>query len=345
MKKFRGGFRLVFPILSLFIISIPSLAGEPRYVLKMGTLAPEGSTWMNMWKGVTNFIMKKTGGEVKFITYPGGVMGDEPDMVRKLKLGQLQLGGFTVNGIYMIAPEMLVLELPFLFEDYGEVNYLRKKMLERFNEFFVKRGFVLLAWIDQGMIKMYTKNKVENLEQLRAQKMWVWGGEPVAIETFKAWGINPTPTSVPEALSALQTGLVNAIYTSPLACVALQWYTQIKYVIDLDIRYEPAVVVELKSVYDSMPKEYNALVSEAMDLFLDDFINEVQQSNARALTGMYDNGIQLVKWDESEVKKLKELSKRVWDSLADKLYPRSLLDEILKNLEEYRKNKKRGVAQ
>lgn len=345
MLRFKKGSFLFTLFFVSFLVIGSSFAKEPRYVLKMGTLAPEGSTWMSMWEVIAKFISKRTNGDIKFVTYSGGVMGDEPDMVRKLKLGQLHLGGFTVNGIKMIAPEMLVLELPFLFEDYGEVNYLRKKMLKRFNEFFVKRGFVLLAWIDQGFIKMYTKNRVETLDELKAQKLWVWGGELVAIETFKAWGINPIPTAVPEALSSLQAGLINAIYTSPLACVALQWYTQIKYVIDIDIRYEPAIVVELKSVYDSLPSEYNALVEEAMELYLMDFIREIQQANVRALTGMYEQGIQLVKWKESEVQRLRELSKKVWYSLADNLYPRSLLDEILKYLDEYRKNKKRGVKQ
>jgi len=317
------------------------LFSQPRYVVKMGTLAPEGSTWMNMWKGVSKWVEEKTKGDIKFITYPGGVMGDEPDMVRKLKLDQLQMGGFTVNGIYMIAPEMLVLELPFLFRNYGEVNYVRKKLFDRFNEFFLKRGFVLIAWIDQGLIRMYTKERVENLEQLRKQKMWVWAGEPVAIQTFKAWGINPIPSSVPEALSSLQTGLVNAIYTSPLACVALQWYTQIKYVIDLDIRYEPAVVVENKSMYDKTPEEYQKIVREAMDIFLEDFLREIQQANVKSLVGMYEHGIKPVKWSEEEVKKLEELSRKVWDDLADKLYPRELLEEVIKTIEEYRREVKK----
>jgi TRAP-type C4-dicarboxylate transport system substrate-binding protein len=314
---------------------------QPKYVIKMGTLAPEGSTWMNMWKGVSKWVEEKTKGDIKFVTYPGGVMGDEPDMVRKLKLDQLQMGGFTVNGIYMIAPEMLVLELPFLFRDYGEVNYVRKKLFDRFNEFFLKRGFVLIAWIDQGLIRMYTKERVENLEQLRKQKMWVWAGEPVAIQTFKAWGVNPIPSSVPEALSSLQTGLVNAIYTSPLACVALQWYTQIKYIIDLDIRYEPAVVVENKSTYDKTPKEYQKYVREAMEIFLDDFLREIQQSNVKSLVGMYEQGIKPVKWSEDEVKKLEELSRKVWYDLADKLYPRELLEEVIKTIEEYRREVKK----
>ncbi len=314
---------------------------QPRYVIKMGTLAPEGSTWMNMWKAVTNWVAEKTKGHLKFITYPGGVMGDEPDMVRKLKLDQLQMGGFTVNGISMIAPEMLVLELPFLFRNYGEINYVRKKLFERFNEFFLKRGFVLIGWIDQGLIKMYTKERVENLEELRKQKMWVWSGEPVAIQTFKAWGINPIPSSVPEALPSLQTGLINAIYTSPLACVALQWYTQIKYIIDLDIRYEPAVVVENKTMYDKTPEEYQKIVKEAMEIFLEDFVKEIQQSNARSIAGMYEHGIKPVKWSDEEVKKLEELSKKVWDELADKLYPRDLLNEVIKTIEEYRREVKK----
>jgi TRAP-type C4-dicarboxylate transport system substrate-binding protein len=188
---------------------------------------------------------------------------------------------------------------------------------------------------------MYTKERVENLEQLRKQKMWVWAGEPVAIQTFKAWGVNPIPSSVPEALSSLQTGLVNAIYTSPLACVALQWYTQIKYIIDLDIRYEPAVVVENKSTYDKTPKEYQKYVRDAMEIFLDDFLREIQQSNIRSLVGMYEQGIKPVKWSEEEVKKLEEFSRKVWDDLADKLYPRELLEEVIKTIEEYRREVKK----
>lgn len=333
----RKGVTGVF--LLTFLFAFPSFS-QPKHVIKMATLAPEGSTWINMWKEVTKWIEEKAKGEIKFITYAGGVMGDEPDMVRKLKLNQLQMGGFTVNGIYMIAPEMLVLELPFLFRDYDEVNYVRKKLFSRFNDFFLKRGFVLIAWIDQGLIRMYTKERVENLEQLKKQKMWVWAGEPVAIETFKAWGINPIPSSVPEALPSLQTGLINAIYTSPLACVALQWYTQINYVIDFNIRYEPAVIVENKSAYDKM-LPYQKYVEESMKMFLEDFLREIQQANERSLVGMYEEGIKPLKWDEEEKKKLMDLSRKVWDELAGKLYPKELLEEVINTIEEYRREVKR----
>jgi len=327
----------------IFFSGIKEIYPEAKVIYKMGTLAPEGSSWLETWYKIVKDIEESSNGKISIKTYPGGIMGDEPDMVRKLRLGQLQIGGFTVNGIYATAPEMLVLELPFLFEDYDEIDYVREKMFTKFKKIFEEKGYILLAWLDQGLIKIYTKRATSSFEDLKKQKMWVWAGEPVAIETFKVLGIPTISTPVPEVLSSLQTGLVDAIYTSPLACVALQWYTQINYILDVDMRYEPAVVIENKKAWDETPKEMRGLVEKANEKYIKDFIKQVRREQMVSIKGMLDYGVKIQKLKGEEIEMIKENSRLAWYNLAGKLYPKELLDEVIRYIDEYRKIKRGGT--
>ncbi|MBI2890441.1 MAG: TRAP transporter substrate-binding protein DctP [Nitrospirae bacterium] len=270
-------------------------AAEGQIVLKVGTLAPKGSTWERVFAETLNDINRATNGRLKFLMYAGGVLGDEEDMVRKIRIGQLDGGGFTVLGAEEIAAETSILELPFFFDSLEQVDRLRSFMEEELGKLYASRGFVLLSLVDQaGFIQMYSKEKVASLADLKSRKPWVWAGNRVHYETYKAMGIEPNPLAVPDVLQGLQTGLINVVTTTPLACVALQWYTQINYVLKVDLRYEPGVIVLAKKTWDSLPAEYRELIMHLSKQYQPKLIDTARRDDQTALGGMRKKGIQIV---------------------------------------------------
>jgi TRAP-type C4-dicarboxylate transport system substrate-binding protein len=333
----------LFIIIFTIIFYIPLSAQEekkPEFVYKLGTLAPEGSVWMERLREIMGEIDVLTNGRVKTLFYPGGVMGDEPDMVKKMRYGQLQIGGFTIHGTITIAPEMAVMSLPFLFDDFDELDYIRKKMLPEFREIFRKKGFMLLSWVDQGgFINYYSKTEIHSPDDMKKLKVWAWSGEPVNIATAKALGVTPITTPVPEVLPSLQTGLIDTFPTTPLACLALQWYTQIKYIILLNMRYEPGVVVQTLESWNKAPEDIQRITLEASDKFEPKAIASIRLASNKSLESMVRQGIKLVTLTKEEKEVFKNMTRSVYNELAGKLYSKELLDKLLKEIDDYRAQK------
>ena len=155
-------------------------AARAQAVIKFATLAPDGSTWMKAVRQFTVEASSRTGDRIKFKIYAGGVQGDEKDVVRKIRLGQLQAGGFTGVGIGEIAPEARLLDTPFLFKNAREIDYVYKTFDADFRKIFESRGYVLLGWAEVGNVNVFSNTPVTRPEDLRNVKIWLWEGDPIA---------------------------------------------------------------------------------------------------------------------------------------------------------------------
>lgn len=312
----------------------------PEFTVKFGTLAPAGTAWTTVLNNIKKFFEEKTGGRAKIIFYMGGVMGDEPDMIRKMKMNQLQGGGFTFQGIHNFFPELMVMELPFLFEDYGEVDFVFKKMYNSIAKVLEEKGFILLALGEEGMQMIFSEKPVRRPEDLNKNSCWVWEDEPVQIETYKALGVpHPIPIPVPELLTAFQNGMVTLAYGSPMAVVGLQLYTKVKYATRMDFRYNPALYLVTKSYWDSLPKDIQGLTRDAIKILKKESYAKARSGQDDALKAMEENGLTVITPTPAEKEMFKEKTRPVWDTLADKVYPRWLLDEVLKAKKEYKSAK------
>ena len=208
-------------VITLLILVTQASAQE--FTIKFATLAPEGSAWITVMKEYDQAIRKESGGRLGFKIYAGGVAGDEKDVIRKIRLGQFQSAGITGVGIGEIAKSARILDSPFLFKNHDEVDYVVGQYDAELRKEFENGGYVLLGWAEVGFVYVFTNTPVTKVEDMRNVKMWQWEGDPVAEATFKAFGINPIQLSITDVLTSLQTGLINGMYTSPLAGVSLQW--------------------------------------------------------------------------------------------------------------------------
>jgi len=268
-------------------------------------------------------------------------MGDEPDMIRKMKMNQLQGGGFTFQGIHSFFPELMVMELPFLFDDYGEVDFVFDKLYPSIAKVLDQKGFVLMALGEEGMQKIFSEKPVRKPEDMDKNICWVWEDEPVQIETYKALGVlHPIPVPVPELLTAFQNRMVTLVFGSPQAIVGLQLYTKVKYATNINFRYNPALYLVTKSYWDSLPKDIQKLTYDAIKILKKESYAKARDGQDDALKAMEDYGITVITPSPQELQAFKERTRPVWDKLADKVYPRWLLEEVLKAKKQYKGRKK-----
>jgi len=330
MRKF-----LVFLILIIFSINI--FGGT---TIKFATVAPEGSTWMNLMKEYAQAIEDQTKGEVKFKIYSGSVQGDEINVLRKMRIGQLHSGGFTGVGLGEILPEVRILDSPFLFRSYEEVDFITANLFDYFSKKFEENGYVLLGWAEVGFVYVFTNKPVKAEEDMNGVKMWMWEGDPIAEATFKSININPIPLSITDVLTSLQTNLIDGVYTSPLACVALQWHTKVKYMLDLPLADSNGAVLITKKQFNNLSAENQQILRDISKKYFSKLTKLSRQDNEKSLELIKEAGIKFTKIaDEKQIAKFYESGKNARKSLIGKLYDEAFLTKVEKSLKEFRSTK------
>ena len=309
--------------------------------IKFATLAPEGSTWMKVFQEWNTELTEKTKGELKFKVYAGGIAGDEKDMVRKIRLGQLHAGGFTGVGLGEIAPQVRVLDSPFLFRDAKEADYITEKFENDFREEFDRKGYVFLGWAEVGFVYFFTSKPVERFSDLKNLKMWIWEGDPEVEAMYSSLGINPVPLSIADVMTSLQTGLINGVYASPLAAMALQWTARTGYMFDFRLANSAGAVLVSKKIFDKLTDDQKQLLRETGKKYMRKLTELSRAENEEAIQFFKKNNVKILPpKDASENEIAETAGKKARLMLAGKLYDQAMLEKIETSLTDLRKKSK-----
>ncbi|MER3523523.1 MAG: ABC transporter substrate-binding protein [Ignavibacteria bacterium] len=324
-------------ILGMALALMTVRAHAQQYLIKFASLAPEGSTWMNVLKEYDAAIRKESGGKLGFKIYAGGVQGEDRDVIRKMRLGQLHSAGLTGFGLGDIAPKVRILDSPFLFQSYEEVDHIYETFHDEFDKAFRDNGYVLLGWTEVGWVYVLTNTPVRTLADMNGVKMWMWEGDKVAEATLKALGISPIPLSVIDVLTSLQTGLINGAYTSPLAALVLQWHTRVKYMMNLPLADASGAVVMTKKKFDELPPDLQEILLRNGRKYMRELTLKSRKENADAIETMKRSGIRLVEVTSQEaIQQYIAAGKWARRSLVGTLYDQEFLDRVEKALQDFR---------
>lgn len=304
-------------LLLLAILAVGAWPGtpwaEPR-LIKLATLAPEHNNWLKALRALDLELRQESGQELGLKIYPGGVQGDEEVMLRKLRVGQLQAVAFGGLGVSQTCPEVLALEIPFIFKSYEEVDHVLGQTLEFYRSAYEKQGLVLLGWLDIGFIHILSQQPIRTANDARGLKVWRLEGEPITRVLFSRAGMTSVPLSIPDVLMGLQTNLVEVVYASPSAAIALQWFTWVKYLTTLPINYTPGVLLIDKQVFNSLSPAQQELLRGSAQRHLGLQRRQNRKENGEALQVLEASGITLVAPAPGEIQGFEQL---VRDSLPE----------------------------
>ncbi|MGQ0723305.1 MAG: TRAP transporter substrate-binding protein [Candidatus Eiseniibacteriota bacterium] len=299
-----------------------------RVQIKIATLAPEGSTWMTLMHELDTRVREATAGEAGFKFYPGGVQGDERLVLKKMRSGQLHGGGFTGNGLGVVAPPLRVLEVPFAFQSEAEIDAVYAELGTELEAALRESGHVLLGWAEVGFVHLFTRAPVRNLGDLRSRKMWLWEGDPLAEAFFAEAGVAPVPLAITDVYTSLQTGLVDGVYSSPYAAVVLQWHTQVKSMSELPITHAIGAVIVTEKAWSGITPASQAKIREiAKDVFAR-LKQSSREENRRALDDIRAAGIQIVPIAGPELVLFREIGEKAANRNVGKLYSAELLSRM-----------------
>ena len=315
--------------LAALLAAAPALAETE---LKIATVAPEGSAWTRIFNKMKAAVEKKTAGAVKLRLYPGQVQGDERDVVRKINTGQLQGGSFTAVGLSLINPKVLILQMPLLFNSYAQLDKVRAALRAELEQSFRDKGYELLGWGDVGWVYLMSKEPVASKEDLKKQKVWVWSDDPISKALMREIGASPRLLGLPQVYPALNTGIVNAVYNSPLAALTLQWHTKVKHVSDFPLAIAIGATVVSKKSFDAISAENQKVVKELCEKFHVALNQRVRQDNDKAFEALKAGGVELVTVPEASKQQFRDVAAKVAQQFAPRYYSKELLDRVRKLL-------------
>jgi len=341
-RRPAGRFILIalFAVAVLLALSDSAVAakrlGKAKHTIKVATLAPDGSTWMDIFHEMNAEVYEKTGQQVKFKVYPGGVLGSESDVIRKIRVGQVHGSAFTGTGLTEIYPDLRAVGLPLLFNNHEEFNYVLDKMQPRLEQEFGKKGFVILGWPQLGFTYCFSRKEIRSVEDLRRAKPWMWGTDPIMSAVFKEAKANPVSVDVGDVLTGLQTGLLDTAFNTPMGVIALQWFTRLETMTDLPLTYSTGGFLVTKKSFGKLPGDLQDIVKSVCKKHIDRLSSETRQENQEAVEVFRKEGIRVIQPSPEGMQQFREMSRGVAARLHGKEYSTEIHGLVMGHLEQYR---------
>ncbi len=292
--------------MSLLGFSSPVLIAK---TFKIATLSPEGTFWMKQMRVGAKEIKSKTQGRIKFKFYPGGVMGSDENVLRKIRIGQLHGGAVTVGTLSQSTPDVTLYGLPYLFSSLDDAAEIRATTDPMLSEAIEKSGFVNFGFAQGGFSYLMSKGPIRSLDDLRQRKSWIPEKSDVGLSVYRYVGVTPVSLPLSDVLTGLQTGLINTVVTSPIGALALQWHTHIKYVTDQPLSYLAAMLIIDKKTFYKLSDADQKIVRDVMKKVYKKIDEQNRVDNVAARQALINQGVKFVKLNDNE--------KKEWEKIDD----------------------------
>ena len=317
------GLALTFPT------GVTGQASNRPVIIKMASLAPEGSPWHQVLQDIAQDWRDLSDNRVRLRIYAGGVIGDESDMVRKMRLGQVQAAALTAEGLSYIDKGIYGLSLPLLVKNYEELDWLRAQVEPELKRRYEAQGIKVLAWADVGWAYWFTRRPVRSPDDLRQQRVFTWAGDPHSPRLWKAAGFQPVSLSAVDVLPGLQTGLIDAVSSSPLTVASFQWFGVARYMTDMPWAAMTGALIVKQSSWDLIPAELQPKLLAAVETRALRIKNEIRYSDDEAIAVMREHGLEVVPVSEDDLAQWNQLMAEHGRSLRGTLVDSVMFDRVM----------------
>lgn len=323
---------------------VPPVYSQRPLRFNVGTVAPEGSPWHEILQQMGQDWEEISGGKVILRIYPSGVLGDETDMLRKVRIGQLQAVALSSAGLERIERAASCLQIPMLIDSYEELDYVWDRIAPTLEERIERKGFVVLNWGDVGWVHFFTTVPAKTPDDIRKLKLFTSAGDPETEKLYKELGFRPVPLAVTDLLPSLQTGLVEAIDVPPLFALLEQLFGLANHMID--IKWAPLVgaTVVSKRSWERIPEHLRPQLLEAARAAAQQRRGEIRKLGDDAIVEMQKRGLKVIHLDADMIAEWHSEAEAAYPKLRGGLVPADLFDEVVRLRNEYRSSRVAGAG-
>jgi len=320
----------------LLTVAFGVTAGVSALDIKIASIAPENSPYGVALNQLAADWENISGGQVQVTIYHNGIAGDQADMLRKIRIGQIQGGVFTNTGISVIAPQVLSLSVPFLVRNDAEFGYVLKRITPLLDKALTEQGLKGLAWGEVGWVKFFSTEVLRTPDDLKTMRVAVPPEQQAFGDAFKLLGYRPVPLDMPETLSALNSGLVDVIYTSPLIVAGYQWFGVAKYMLNLDIAPAAGCIVLSDRAWNRVPQQFRSQFEAAAQRAARKIQGGLISLETGAVDLMKKYGLQITPVTPQIRREWQNKFETHFNDIVGPVFDRPTFDIIEKELKQYR---------
>jgi TRAP-type transport system periplasmic protein len=317
------------------LAALPAARAQ-HVTVKLATLAPEGSSWHLILKEMGEDWKKDSNGGVKLRIYPGGVVGDEAEMISKIRLGTIHAAAVTSMGLAEIDRGVMALCIPMLYRSDAELDYVRSKLAPKLEARMAEKGFIVLNWGEAGWVHFFTKTPVVRPDDLKKLKMFSWAGDNTTLDLWKNAGFTVVQLASTDIMPGLQTGMINAFATTPVAALSFQWYSLAPNMTDM--RWAPLIGATIldKRVWDSIPANLQGAIKAAALKAGEKVQADVRKGAGEAVKAMKEHNLNVVPVPASVEAEWRSTAENVYPKLSGSFVPADMFEEAKKLVGEFR---------
>ncbi len=312
-------------------------------VLKIATLSPEGSMWMEKMRNGADMVAQKTDKRVIFKYYPGGVMGNDKTVLKKIRIGQLHGGAVVAGSLSQFFPANQIYAQPLKFKSIKEMDYVRKYMDQYIIDGLDAAGFVTFGIIGGGFAYIMSQNPIETVEDLRNQKVWIPDNDQASQNSIKAFGVTPIPLSIADVRTSLQTGLIDTVATSPVGAIVLQWHTQIKYVTNIPLIYLHAIFAVDKAAFLKIAEPDRKIVTQIMTNASKEIDVQNREDDINAIQALKNRGVIFITPSKDALDEWQRIADIASKKMVESgVLPRDVVDQLDRYLADFHSKAQAG---
>ena len=313
-----------------------AMAAEARVVVRLGTVAPKGSSWELLMRRMGAEWGKATDGEVRLRIYAGGTVGDEGEMIRKMRIGQLQAAGISNAGLAELDRRAYALMLPMMFESYEEWDYVRNEINPILEKNLAEKGFIVLTWSDVGWVYFFTKAPMRTPIDLAGMKLAGSHTETRTIDIFKWAGFNPVPISTVDMMTGLETGLVDSTYVPLILAEGSQLYRQVSHMTNMKWAPLQGAIVMHENGWKKLTPDQQADVLRITRKIGEEQRQSNRQHEQRSLDAMTKRGLQVIDVTDEILDEWRAIAEKAYPRVRDNLVPPEIFDRVEELRDEFR---------
>lgn len=323
--------------IAIVTVMLPLSVSAAAVDLKLATLAPERSGWVQDMRKGAKEIKERTDGRVNVKLYVGGSQGNSEQVLRAIRTKRLHGGAFTPTDLQDRYADVNIYGLPFLFESAAEVDYVREQMDDTLLQGLEEAGFISFGFTNGGFAYLMSNEPVRGLDDLKGKRVWVPEGDTISYAAMDALELSPVTLPITDVMTGLQTGLIDIVAFPPSGTLALQWHTRIKYVTEMPILFSMGLMVIDAKAFGRLPEQDQRIVREVMGAMYAEFSRREPEENRNAKEALLNSGVQSVMPDEGEVEKIRKVMEKTNRELGAKgMFSLELYDEMVRHIEDYR---------
>jgi TRAP-type C4-dicarboxylate transport system substrate-binding protein len=316
------------------LVVVSARVPSAQTTVKLASVVPEISIWANSLRQMSTEVAQQTGGRVTLTVFLGGSQGDEPTVLRKMRLDALQAAALTGIGLGSIDSAFNVFDVPFFFESYDELNAVTAALTPTLAKRLDAKGYVLVNWGNGGWTQIFTKKPVKTVDELKKSKLWTSAGNDRMVQWFKANGFEPRAMAMTDIMTGLTTGMVEAVPTTPIAALGYQWYKQTPNMLDIGLAPVVGATVVTKKAWNAISAADRTKILELAAGVQKRLEAEVPKTEAAAIAEMQRRGLTVTKASGPEWRKEVD---GLAATMRGEMVPKDMFDLALKARDAYRK--------